>query len=557
METEKTINNRMEEKYLNQDRTNNHMIRIEDLSVSFGRTQAVRNVDLEIAKGEILGVVGESGSGKSVTALTLMGLLAESGRITSGRILFDGNVLAEAGKKPDKALYRQYQGARMSMIFQEPMTSLNPTLRVGGQVEEMLRLHTNLGRRERREKVLESFAAVGLRDAEALYECYPHQLSGGMRQRVMIAMAVILQPDLVVADEPTTALDVTIQNQIIALLREINQRENNAMLFITHDLNLARRLCSRIAVMKDGRVVETGTAEEIFDHPAESYTKRLIQAVPTRLKPARLKSAPQEAARRPDQGSQDAKADAGLILEVRDLNVYYQEGANSLFGRGKRRRVVEAADFVIRRGEVLGLVGESGCGKSSLSKAILGINRQIEGTVRHYSTRPQMIFQDPYSSLNPCKTVEWLLTEPLLAAGKVDPSRRLSEADMRTRVLEMLCRVGLDEGYLNRKPSQLSGGQRQRISIAQALITRPGLVIADEPVSALDVTLQAQIMELMQKLREELDAAYLFISHDINVVYRMSDRIMIMKEGRIIEQGETDEVFRNPREAYTRTLLQE
>lgn len=558
METEKmidnAINNKMKEKDLNQGRMNNSMVRIEDLSVSFGSTQAVRNVNLEIAKGEILGVVGESGSGKSVTALTLMGLLAESGRITSGRIWFDGDVLAEVGKRTDKALYRRYQGERMSMIFQEPMTSLNPTLRVGGQVEEMLRLHTNIERGERREKVLESFAAVGLRDVEALYDCYPHQLSGGMRQRVMIAMAVILQPDLVVADEPTTALDVTIQNQIIALLREINHRENNAMLFITHDLNLARRLCSRIAVMKDGRVVETGTAEEIFSHPAEAYTKRLIQAVPTRLKPARLKPAPQ-AARRP--GAETQGADDGLILEVRDLNVYYQESANSLFGRRKRRRVVEAADFVIRRGEVLGLVGESGCGKSSLSKALLGINRQIEGTVRHYSTRPQMIFQDPYSSLNPCKTVEWLLTEPLLAAGRLDPSCRLSEADMRTRVCEMLCRVGLDEGYLNRKPSQLSGGQRQRISIAQALITRPGLVIADEPVSALDVTLQAQIMELMQKLREELDAAYLFISHDINVVYRMSDRIMIMKEGRIIEQGETDEVFRNPREAYTRTLLQE
>lgn len=526
--------------------TKNSMIRIEDLSVAFGGTQAVRNVNLEIAKGEILGVVGESGSGKSVTALTLMGLLAESGRITSGRILFDDTVLAEAGKPQDKALYRRYQGDRMSMVFQEPMTSLNPTLKVGRQAEEMLRLHTDLGHKERREKVLEIFAAVGLRDVETLYDCYPHQLSGGMRQRVMIAMAVILQPDLVVADEPTTALDVTIQNQIISLLRDINQREHNAMLFITHDLNLARRLCSRIAVMKDGQVVEIGDAEEIFANPQEAYTKRLIQAVPTRQK---------SGYRAQDVGRMDNACEP--ILEVRDLHVYYQEGANSLFGRRKRHLVVEGADFTICRGEVLGLVGESGCGKSSLSKAILGINREIEGTVRHYSTRPQMIFQDPYSSLNPCKTVEWLLREPLLAAGKRDSSLKMSEGEMRTQVCDMLRRVGLDEGYLYRKPSQLSGGQRQRISIAQALITRPALVIADEPVSALDVTLQAQIMELMQKLREELGVAYLFISHDINVVYRMSDRIMIMKEGRIIEQGKTEDVFHNPKEEYTKTLLRE
>lgn len=518
------------------------MVQIEDLSVCFGDTAAVKNVSLEIAKGEILGVVGESGSGKSVTALTLMGLAAEDACLTSGRVVFDGKVLAEAGKPRDKALYRAYQGNRMSMIFQEPMTSLNPTQKVGTQVEEMLKLHTSLTGEERRRKVTESLASVGLKNPEQLYDKYPHQLSGGMRQRVMIAMAVILHPDLIVADEPTTALDVTIQNQIIDLLREISQKERNAMLFITHDLNLARRICHRIAVMKDGCVVECGPAEEIFEHPREDYTRALIQAVPSRMRPKRRAAAAAE--RRP-------------VVEVHDLNVYYQERAGYLFGRKKKRCVVSGADFVLYPGEVLGLVGESGCGKSSLSKAVLGMNRDIEGSVRHFSTRPQMIFQDPYSSLNPGKTVGWLLKEPLRAAGALDKARQMSEADMEAAARDMLQKVGLDEKYMDRRPSQLSGGQRQRISIGQALITRPGFVIADEPVSALDVTLQAQIMELMRRLQEELQVAYLFISHDINVVYRMSDRIMVMKDGRIIEQGKTEDVFANPREEYTKMLLRE
>ncbi len=530
----------------------NPMIQIQNLSVCFGGTEAVKNVDLEIARGEILGVVGESGSGKSVTALTVMGLLSESGRITSGRVIFDKDVLIESGERLNRALYRRYQGQRMSMVFQEPMTSLNPTRRVGAQVEEMLMLHTELPRQQWREKVLESFVSVGLRDVEQLYNCYPHQLSGGMRQRVMIAMAVILHPDLIVADEPTTALDVTVQNQIIALLREINQKEHNAMLFITHDLNLARRLCHRIAVMKDGRVVETQSAKDIFENPREEYTRSLIQAVPTRV---RCKARPGESAT--GTGSAVSGEIRRPVLEVHDLNVYYQEGTNSLFGRRKRRRVVSGADFVLYPGEVMGLVGESGCGKSSLSKAILGMNRNVEGEIRHFSTRPQMIFQDPYSSLNPSRTVGWLLQEPLRAAGRLDKSRQMSEADMRAAACDMLRRVGLDESCMNRKPSQLSGGQRQRISIGQALITRPGFVIADEPVSALDVTLQAQIMELMQRLQEELGVAYLFISHDINVVYRMSDRIMVMKDGEIVEQGDTEELFAHPREAYTKLLLQE
>lgn len=573
------------------------MITIDDLSVNFGRTEAVRHVSLEIPDGEILGVVGESGSGKSVTALTLMGLVSDEATVTSGRILYDDVVLQEAGKPRDKALYRRYQGDQMSMVFQEPMTSLNPTQRVGRQVEEMLRLHslpayskdgavdrgltadaalraatTKEGmcqsgrqagwfgvssriaaegrmrfyyskqeRQEMKQLVLETFAAVGLREPERVYGCYPHQLSGGMRQRVMIAMAVILHPRLIVADEPTTALDVTVQNQIMDLLREINEKQHNAMLFITHDLNLARRICHRIAVMKDGRVVETGTPEEIFNHPREDYTRNLIEAVPSRMKRHK----------RSGQIRQEP------VVTVKNLQVYYQESSNSLFSRGKKNHVVRDAGFEIRKGEILGLVGESGCGKTSLSKAILGMNKEITGEIGHFSSRPQMIFQDPYSSLNPSKTLGWLLEEPLRARGKLEPSQAMTAADMRSAAMEMLKTVGLTEEYYDRRPSQLSGGQRQRISIGQALITRPGLVIADEPVSALDVTIQAQIMELMRRLQEEMQLSYLFVSHDINVIYQMSDRIMVMKEGKIVEIGDTEEVFAHPREEYTRQLLRE
>lgn len=538
------------------------MIKIENLSVAFEGTEVVKNVTLELKDGEILGVVGESGSGKSVTALTMMGLVSETAQITSGRILFDDVVLREAGKPLDKALYRKYQGAEMSMVFQEPMTSLNPTLRVGKQVEEMLRLHTDLTGEEIRTRVLETFEAVGLKKVKEVYASYPHQLSGGMRQRVMIAMAVILHPDLIVADEPTTALDVTIQNQIMELLREINEKEQNAMLFITHDLNLARRICHRVAVMKDGRVVEQGRTADIFEHPKEEYTRKLIEAVPSRLKkrvsvmerlyPERYGEKP---GKKNEENSEEREKGIPKIAAVRDLSVYYRDGNRNPFSKKKQHCVVEGASFEIYKGESLGLVGESGCGKTSLSKAILGMNPLISGEIKLETIRPQMIFQDPYSSLNPTKTIGWLLEEPLRAVGKLDESLAMTAEDRRAAAYDMLHKVGLEDKYFGRKPSQLSGGQRQRISIGQALITGPGLIVADEPVSALDVTIQAQIMELMQKLQEEMQLSYLFISHDINVVYKMCDRIMVMKEGKIVEIGGTEEIFSNPRQEYTKTLL--
>lgn len=534
------------------------MIRIENLSVAFDGTEVVKNVSLEIADGEILGVVGESGSGKSVTALTLMGLVSEEAKITSGQIWYDDTLLLTAGKPRDKALYRSFQGNKMSMIFQEPMTSLNPTKRVGNQVEEMLKLHTtDLTAKQMKEKVLEAFVSVGLKDAERVYDCYPHQLSGGMRQRVMIAMAIILHPGLVVADEPTTALDVSVQSQIIRLLRKINKEQKNAMLFITHDLNLAKRLCNRVVVMKDGNVVESGTVKEIFENPKEAYTRNLIEAVPSREKKMKRFSVSTDGAGEEKAQNGPAQKEKPDILEVKDLNVSYMDGSNSLFSSKKKKQVVTGATFTIKQGEILGLVGESGCGKTTLSKAILGMNKDVEGSIVHYSNQPQMIFQDPYSSLNPAKTIGWLLQEPLRAAGLRNKEFEMTKADREAAAFDMLHKVGLSDKYFYRKSSQLSGGQRQRISIAQALITRPGLVIADEPVSALDVTIQAQIMELMRKLQEEMKLSFLFISHDINVIYQMSDRIMVMKEGKIVEIGETQEIFDNPKEAYTKQLLAE
>ncbi len=521
------------------------MIRIENLSVVFGETEAVKNLYLNIMDGEILGIVGESGSGKSVTALSVMGLLSAEAQVTGGTIRMGNEVLLQAGQEQDKERMRNFRGSRMSMVFQEPMTSLNPTRRVGAQVDEVLVLHTQMESSARYEKVLEAFRSVGLKDVEKVYDSYPHQLSGGMRQRVMIAMAIILKPELLIADEPTTALDVRVQNQIIEVLRDINEKQKTSMLFITHDLNLARRICDRIAVMKDGKLVELRATEDIFLRPREEYTRKLIEAVPSRVK------------KKAGENAVNDTVTGDNILEVRDLNVYYQEGSNSLFGQKKQRCVVEQATFSLAKGETLGLVGESGCGKTSLCKAILGMNKLVEGDVKHFSIRPQMIFQDPYSSLNPAKTIGWLLQEPLRAAGRLDPSLKMTEADRKAAAYDMLKKIGMDEKYFHRWPSQLSGGQRQRISIGQALITRPGLVIADEPVSALDVTIQAQIMELMQKLQEELKLSYLFISHDINVIYKMSDRIMVMKDGRIVEIGHKDELFYHPKEEYTKLLLKE
>ena len=360
-----------------------------------------------------------------------------------------------------------------------------------------------------------------------------------MRQRVMIAMAVILHPDLIIADEPTTALDVTIQTQIVELLKDINKSEQNAMLFITHDLNLARRICHKVVVMKDGVVVEADETEKIFMHPKEAYTRNLIEAVPSRLKPR----------------VSVKKESNTKVLTVKDLSVYYEDRSNSIFKKKEKQYAVEHVSFDVYEGESLGLVGESGCGKTSLSKAILGMQEHMSGEVSCHVSRPQMIFQDPYSSLNPSKTIGWLLMEPLRAAGILDKKCAMSKADRKAAAYDMLARVGMDEKYFHRLPSELSGGQRQRISIAQALITNPGFIIADEPVSALDVSIQAQILNLLKKLQADLGLTYIFITHDLSVVKYFSDDIAVMYLGQMVEKAPSDVLFQNPVHPYTKALL--
>lgn len=514
------------------------MIEIKDLTLSFGGEPVVRDFNLTINDGEIVGIVGESGSGKSVTALTVMGLEAETEQILSGTISYDGVVLREAGKPKNIKLIREYQGDDMSMIFQEPMTSLNPVKKAGKQADEVLTLHTKLVKEERKQLILDTFREVGLTDAERVYDSYPHELSGGMRQRVMIAMAVLLKPGLIVADEPTTALDVTVQKQIIELLKRIRQTNNNSMIFITHDLHLARQLCDRIVVMKNGRIVEAGNTEDIFTNPQADYTKAFIDAAKV-------------GGRKPMREGLD-KADS--ILEVKDLSVYYKDSGNTLF-KSTKHAAVKNVSFEIKRGECMGLVGESGCGKTTLAKAILGVNRDITGTVNLNTKGPQLIFQDPYSSLNPSKTIGWQLEEPLRAIGMMDETRKCSREERRRRAELILEKVGLPKEYYSRKPNELSGGQRQRVSIAQALITEPEFIIADEPVSALDVTIQAQVMDLLRLLIKELNISMLFISHDINVVGAISDHILVMKSGEAVEVGEASQVLDNPSHEYTKELM--
>ena len=495
----------------------------------------VFDFDLHMEPGEIVGLVGESGSGKSMTALAAAGLLSRHDMQKRGRILFEGVDILTC----ERSRLRGLQGDDIAMIFQEPMTSLNPVLPVGWQVEEALRIHRpQMDREERKRRALQMLADVELEDAERVYRSYPHQLSGGMRQRVMIAAAMICEPRLLIADEPTTALDVTIQHQIVQLLLRINREKKTAILFISHDLSLVRQLCRRVVVMQSGRIVESGDAEEIFSHPKEDYTRRLIAAIPRCEKE---KDSP---------ASQTVDGGDGSLLEVSGIRIGFAQERRFLFERRRIRQVLKGVSFGIRQGEVLGLVGESGCGKSTLAKVILGLEKQGAGTVVHRSAHPQMVFQDPYGSLNPSRKVGWILEEPLRIRGGCTPQER------RERALAMLQKVGLGPEIADRYPRQLSGGQRQRVCIGAALMLEPKLLIADEAVSALDVTIQDQILELLLSLKEEMGLSILFISHDMRVVYRMSDRVLIMQDGQIVEQGSVEQVYFAPQHPYTKRLLE-
>lgn len=483
------------------------MLSVEQLSIYFEdrgrREDAVKHVSFQMADGEIMGLVGESGSGKTMTALTIAGLKKEHAVIDSGRICLNGVDLLTL----TEAQMRKVQGVQIGIIFQEPMSALNPTMKIGRQIEEVLLLHTDLPKAERRERVYAAMEDVELENPQTLYDKYPHELSGGMRQRAMLAAAIVCRPKLLIADEPTTALDVQTQESILELLKKLNQKYGMSILFISHNLRVVKKLCAHILVMKSGEVLEEGDAEKIFQNPQAEYTKELIAAIPQACSGNVLGEA---------QNTPAAKK----VLEVSHLNAYYREGR-------VRRQILEDASFTLYEGEIVGLVGESGSGKSTLCKCVLGLLKDYEGEIRHYTNRPQMVFQDPYGSLNPRKTIGWILEEPLRVQGGYTRAQR------RQRAEEMLERVHLPKEFYDRYPKELSGGQRQRVSIAAALMTGTKFILADEPLSALDVTVQAQMIALLKELQETEKICYLFVSHDLDVVHMLCDRVLRLEDKEV------------------------
>jgi microcin C transport system ATP-binding protein len=501
----------------------------------------VKSATFNVRKGETVALVGESGSGKSVTALSVMRLLPPSAVHPAGEILLKGRDLLKASEKELQAV----RGDEIGIVFQEPMTSLNPLHTVERQVGETLKIHRGLHERAARARTLELLNQVGIRDAEQRLKAYPHQLSGGQRQRVMIAMALANEPDLFIADEPTTALDVTVQAQILKLLMDIQQRSGMAMLFITHDLGIVRRLAQRVCVMTEGELVEQGVTEEIFRHPQHPYTRHLLAAEPKGIPPRADSSAP-------------------VVMAAEDLKVWFP------IRRGLFRRTVgyikavDGVNFAVREGQTLGVVGESGSGKTSLGLAVMRLisstgrvvflGHPIQGTtfkqMRPYRSDMQIVFQDPYGSLSPRMAVGDIVGEGL----KIH-ERQLSAADRDRRVAEALIEVGLDPATRHRYPHEFSGGQRQRIAVARAMVLQPRFVMLDEPTSALDMSVQAQVVDLLRTLQSRHNLAYLFISHDLKVVRALANDIVVMRNGKVVEAGTAEAVFQNPQSDYTRALM--
>ncbi|SEJ80227.1 ABC transporter ATP-binding protein [Achromobacter sp. NFACC18-2] len=526
--------------------TSSAILAIRNLSVEVAGAgnRVVRNLSLDVHAGETVCVVGESGSGKSVTSLAVMGLLPQGIlRISAGSVRVEGEDVATATQRR----LREMRATRMAMVFQEPMTALNPVHTVGKQVDEVLRLHRKaMSAAERRAKVLDMFQSVHLPDIERIYDAYPHQLSGGQRQRIVIAMALILEPRLLIADEPTTALDVTTQKQILSLIKELQVKHQTAVLFITHDFGVVAEIADRIVVMNRGDLIESGTRHEILAEPKQSYTRRLVSSVPS-LVPSR----------------RDAPAGAP-VLHVKGLGRTYA-GKSSMFSRKASQGVIAATDvnLTLRKGEILGIVGESGSGKSTVARCIV---RLIEPTAGHMmmggedlstlsgsALRPvrrriQIVFQDPYRSLNPRRTVGESIIEGLLNFG-VPRDQALKRAG------ETLSVVGLSPDAMRRYPHQFSGGQRQRICIARALVMDPEILVADEAVSALDVSVQAQVLELLEQVRERTGVGVLFITHDLRVAAQICDTIMVMQRGQVVETGSAETVLTEPRHEYTRALI--
>jgi peptide/nickel transport system ATP-binding protein len=524
------------------------VLEIRNLAVSLppgaDRAFAVEDINLAIHPNEILCVVGESGSGKSVTAFAVMGLLAAAVKPVSGEIWFEGRDLLKLPAAELQAL----RGNRLSMIFQEPMTALSPAMKVGRQIEETLRIHTRMAAPARRARTLELMRLVNIPEPELLSRRYPHQLSGGQRQRIMIAMALALEPALLIADEPTTALDVTTQAQILAQIREIQQRSRTAVLFVTHDFGVVADIADRVAVMKSGRIVEHGLVKEVLGSPKHPYTQALLAAIP----------GPKNRVRRVPQ----AEAGSGDILKVTDLSKTYV--SNPLSMRFRKTPAVSDVSLTIRRGETLAIVGESGSGKSTMARCISGLVDPTSGTItfegsdlgaglrggaRDRHRLMQIVFQDPNRSLDP----RWTVGQSMMEGMR---NLRISKAESRERAYRLIEKVGLSANTLDRYPHEFSGGQRQRICIARALSMQPKLLIADEAVSALDVSVQAQVLALFARIQRETQLSMLFITHDLRVAVQISDKIAVMHQGRIVEHGPALEVFANPKHDYSRQLFQ-
>lgn len=550
------------------------LLSLKNINVSFSseekENQVLYDISFDINSNEILGVVGESGSGKSVTSLAIMGLLPTHTAKVSGQILYDNHSLLDL----DTKTLRSIRGNEIAMIFQEPMSSLNPSMKCGKQVIEILLQHTDLSKSKAKEEVLSLFEKVKLPDSIRAYNSYPHELSGGQKQRIMIAMAIACKPKLLIADEPTTALDVTVQKEIISLLKELQKEYKMSILFISHDLSLVSEIADKVLVVYQGKMVEYGATSEIFNNPQKEYTKALIHARPSL--DVRFKNLPtiedyltdQTTEREIITKTQRIQKHKELyskppLLEVRNVEKTFFSKVG-LFGK-KEFKAVDGVSFKLYEGETLGLVGESGCGKSTLGNTILQLDKANSGEIlykgqditkissseiRSLRKEIQLIFQDPFASLNPRLTIGKAIMEPMKAHNLY-----ANNAERKEKTINLLERVGLDPTYFNRYPHEFSGGQRQRIGIARTIALQPKLIICDESVSALDISVQAQVLNLLNELKEKFGFTYIFISHDLAVVKYMSDQLLVMNQGKIEEQGDADNIYANPKKEYTKKLI--